>query len=88
MDKTSKNNPKSEEVEHELKQLNGTIRQPSVNANLDSNYNTLKEGFKSNYEPQKIPIEETKEEVKILKTPTYERRYWIVHISNYLMIIS
>lgn len=76
MDKAPKNNPKSEEIEHELKQLNGTIKQPSDSANLDSNFNTLKEGFKSDFDSTpKMPIEEKKEEVKKVKTPTYERRY-------------
>lgn len=60
-----KNNPKTDEPEHEQKQLNGTIKQPSEIANLDSNCNSVKEVQKNEYEmAPKTIIDEKKEEVK------------------------
>lgn len=65
IEKSPKNNPKPDEAEYDQKQLNGTIKQPSDNANLDSNYNNMKEGCKNGYEtPPKVPQEEKKEETK------------------------
>lgn len=65
VEKSPKNNPKPDEAEYEPKQLNGTIKQASDNANLDSNYNNMKEGCKNEYEtPLKVPPEEIKEETK------------------------
>lgn len=72
LESAPKNNPKTDETEHAQKQLNGTIKQPSESANLDNNYNTVKEGYKNDYEiSQKTVSDEKKEEVKKI---TNERR--------------
>lgn len=72
VEKSPKNNPKPEEAEYEQKQLNGTIKQSSDNANLDSNCNNMKDGCKTEYEtPLKAPPEEKKEEAKKI---IHERR--------------
>lgn len=73
-DKSPKNNPSAVDSELEQKQLNGTIKQTSECINLDSNFNTLNEGYKTDHgAPQRV-MEEKRDEPKKIKTPSHERR--------------
>ncbi|CAG9830654.1 unnamed protein product [Diabrotica balteata] len=58
------------------KHLNGTVKQSNETSELDSNYNTVKEITKPEYDkpPDYQPVEYPKEEYVRTKTPTHERR--------------